>query len=230
MFIPEIHWLLSETGYWASLWLNHHGPWCALYTRALPLRYHVFFASHSFFSCRRLGWQFYSVAWTCSFLFRKQLQTFLDWSVYHESLECQSFAGQFQRGIQFWFEHMLKKWSILFDLFWMTFEVSHCFRMRPRVFVCGWSHIAGTEPWFSSLILRTPLLLTLWCFTLGKYLHPVITSLLNLSERPNVLNSLSLSVRQLSDPSVILMALLHPLKFVAICVGKSAKLHCRCRM
>lgn len=122
MFIPEIHWLLSETGYWASLWLNHHGPWCALYTRALPLRYHVLFASHSFFSCRRLGWQFYSVAWTCSFLFRKQLQTFLDWSVYHESLKCQSFAGQFlpeRNPILIWtyaqeMEHPV--WSFLNDL------------------------------------------------------------------------------------------------------------------
>lgn len=93
--VPEIHWLFSETGHWVGLWLNQQGPWSALYTRLLPLKYHVLFASHSFFSCRRLGWQFYSVVWTRSSLFWKQLQTCLDWPVYHQPVKFQSFASQF---------------------------------------------------------------------------------------------------------------------------------------
>lgn len=93
--VPEIHWLFSETGHWVGLWLNQQGPWSALYTRLLLLKYHVLFASHSFFSCRRLGWQFYSVVWTRSSLFWKQLQTCLDWPVCHQPVKFQSFASQF---------------------------------------------------------------------------------------------------------------------------------------
>lgn len=138
---------LSETGHWAGLWLNHHSPWCALYTRALPWKYHILFASHSFFSCWRLGWQFYSVVWTCSFLFWKQPQTFLDWPVYHESLKFQSFASQFlseRNPILIWtypqeMEHPV--WSFMNDLwsFSLFQDKASCIYLWLVLHCCYWA-------------------------------------------------------------------------------------------